>query len=1083
MRSLSTYSNKTFTYYNSIQAKAESIPVNNYYDLIKEHGSSIDSVFGKMNEYIYRQKNPNYVNESYQDIYFDIDEQFAVRDILTSICNQYIESLYRDFCNENEIQITEGFSSVKDMMSKIGSVVKSGSEKVVDGFKKLGEKIQQVKAFLKDVMNNAIKSAKELVNKITEMMISIGTSLAELVKKLGGNDEEAFSEYQQMVEEGFKSEKTAKENVYESIQNMLIGDTAINEEYITEFLGFGKKKDKTPEKENEYDKAAKAKKGGKIANGLKMVGNAGLKILLQMMAYYAVTIVLPAVVTLIAGPLAGAIVETVAKLCWSGRVVYKQVKDMIKTYKSDEYKNSPKWLKVVRWVMFLVSLGFAVNTLGKAVGDAWGIGKKIWEGLADEVLPSDVVTKVTEILNGFYKSITGSNAGGYDKLVETQNKVLTKVVEVAGDGKEASDAAKEKFDTHRNTEFDKNETNNFKHYDDMGQEDLSNKLQDISKAGETSSQGVLNNVTATTVPTPGTTAFAVDGATLGKIGREQFIKEIASKMKVDPSDIDISQVSDIALRDSTNGVAGTFFVVLVKGDATQEFANQAQQAVQSVASGAGISGGGFFHMFSEIANNISPIKKLIELPVNLFKNSFSAFAGIGPIALNYGKKGGFILRLGSGRTGNHKYKIEPMNSKSMTFNELANKYKDKNPSVFEEQQKVVNDNYEALNKAIKELEDKKGSLSKEEKKRLKLMKKQQNKMGEGASEYEVLVFYTKDEFANKTVTGKKSPKIGEAKEEENVENTEKKESNELYPVCFFNPLIMAGGDIAPRSSSKPPRQHMYFAKGILSRWEILSLDGGMGTDDVLEMLTSIMKESLKACYDMAIDLPFTKEGKQYVENDKSMYKGKERMDFGGFTNTELTKIFNDPDSVSDYLSGKYANDNLIGWGKHKYTERTDTDELKQHHEDAVKEYEDIIQNNDKVKEIVDKSDSLKKFLYDDEGKLKDGAVEKLSDTLIRTENSYLNKGKKKSFFSKLKSWFKGEKEESEVSDIDSEDLKQFVLKVASARVKRHKELQTKESYNEDDDNDIFEESPILFETNMMVLERDWDKCFKEIFLS
>ena len=52
------------------------------------------------------------------------------------------------------------------------------------------------------------------------------------------------------------------------------------------------------------------------------------------------------------------------------------------------------------------------------------------------------------------------------------------------------------------------------------------------------------------MPTPGATAFAVDGATLGKIGREEFIKRIASKLNVDPSDIDISQVSDIALRDS-----------------------------------------------------------------------------------------------------------------------------------------------------------------------------------------------------------------------------------------------------------------------------------------------------------------------------------------------------------------------------------------------------------------------------------------------------------------------------------------------------------------------------------------------------
>lgn len=1067
MQSFRSYSNNKFNYYNSIQSVLENSVPSSYEELISKNGANIDSVLYKMNVYNRRQANPNYITESYQDVLFNIDEQFAARDILVTLINQYIESLYSDFCIENEIQIDE---SAKDFLTKIGQAVKTGSEKVTKGFKALGEKIAELKDFIKDVMNKAITSAKELVNRITDLMIKIGSSLQALVKKLGGNDEESFDTFKELINNTLKEEKTAQENVYETLSNKINNSEEITEEYVFELFGnLFKKKNKEEDnssnkKGNEYDDAAKAKAGKNgTSKKLSVLADAGLKIFLQMMAYYAVTVVLPAIVTLIATPLAGAIVEVIAKLAWSSATIYKQVKDMIKTYKSKEYKQMSTAGKVIRWLMFFASLYFAARAGSKAVKD----GAEIIKSLQDktlEVLPSDIVQKLTAKINSFWKLCTGENAPGYDKMVEVQNKTIAEINEIMSSDAKASEEGKSNFDTHKNTEFNKNETNNFDHYDELGQKELSSELKNVANAGEKSSRAVLDNVDKISVSTPGTTAFAVDGATLGKIGRENFIKQIASKLNVNPSDIDISQVSDIALRDSTKGAAGTFFTVIVKGDATSEFSNLAQQAVQDVAKDAGM-GVGYYHLLSKIADIKAP--DITKIPVNIFKNSFAAFAGLLPIANKFTKKGGFKLRLGSGRTGNHLYDIEKVDE--MTFSDVYSKYGSKNEKVFKNMAKIVNDNNKLLEDYKTKLEGLK-KMNSEEKKKHKLITQQLEKMKDGSKDYKLLVFFTKDEFANKEVTKKK--KEEKANEEKN---------DNLYPVAFFNPMILAGGDLAPCSSSKKPRANIYFAKGLFSRWEMLPKDGGMSKEDIVNMFTGLMKESLKACYNMAPDVPCNKDGKKYVENEDSQFKGKERKDFGGFTNTQLTEIFNSPDEVTKYLGGKYATDTFNGGFKHDYSERDDLDYLKSHHDKVIKEYGKIINSDDELKEFLKNSKTLS-YLLDDEDNIKEDELEKISDNLIRVEQNYLKGSEKKSLFDKVKKWLKKDEEEGKdySKDIDPSELKDFAFKLASKWKKYRRKMnklgkdeeQTKESLEEYNDIDF-----TIFDANLEIFENEFPTYF------
>ena len=214
MKSLNKYSTEKFSYINSINSSINQKPIYSFESLISENGSELDSIFYKMNLHNKRIANP-YINESEQDVLFSLEEQFTIRNMFLTICEEYEKTLCIEFCNENNIEIDLDLinESAKDFLNKVGQAIKQGSEKVVDGFKALGEKIQAVKKFVSDVMNKAIKTAKELVNKFIEMMMSLGIAFGELIKKLSdGNDEEYQQEFLGMVETALKDENKAKDN-------------------------------------------------------------------------------------------------------------------------------------------------------------------------------------------------------------------------------------------------------------------------------------------------------------------------------------------------------------------------------------------------------------------------------------------------------------------------------------------------------------------------------------------------------------------------------------------------------------------------------------------------------------------------------------------------------------------------------------------------------------------------------------------------------------------------------------------------------------------------------------------------------
>ena len=1078
MKSLNSYSNEKFSFINSINSSINEKPIYTFESLIANHGADIDSVFRKMNLYNKRLVN-QYINESEQDVLFSIEEQFTIRNMFLTICEEYEKSLCIEFCNENNIDIdfTLINESAKDFLNKIGQAVNQGSEKVVNGFKSLGEKIQAVKKFVNDILSKAIKTAKELVNKFLEMMLTLGIAFGELIKKLSGGDDEKYQEeFQNMISETLKDEHKSKENIYESLA------IEINEGI---FDRFKKKKEDTNDKqgkENVYDQAANAKtkkSTGKIAS----LKDAGIKVIMQIAAYVAVTIVLPAIVTLIAGPLAGAIAEVICKVFWSSRVIYKQVTDMIKKCKSDEFKKQPVWMKAIHWALFFIMMYFSVKTLGNSLSDGWQITKKIFEGAADAILPSSVVQRVTTLLNDFYKFVTGENATGYEAMLAAKDKTLERIIETVSKEKEVSDKGKENFDKHNNNgEFKLSETNDFQHTEDIAGSELKDKMKAIADADDlNTSTKVLNAADQVQISTPGVTAVGIDGATLGKIGRTEYIKQIAELIGVEPSDIDISQVTNTALQKSSNGMAGTFFQVVIKGDATQEMANKVADAVNTVASDAGTSG--WFHMFSKVTDFEDTVKTIIKEPVQVFTNSWS-FGGLGPIALKYvNKYGPFNMRLGSARTGYHVYKVGEDCIDEIAYNEFISKYKEKNPKAISQMGRIISENYKLLEAAEKELSDK-NNLTRKERKKLNNIRERIEAIKDGKAEDKVLVFFTHDKFASEAAQPKKK-RTNEALEyiysdfiNEAEENKEENTSNEKYPLMFFNPIILAGADLARQTKTKGPRASLYYIKGIFTRLEFLPIDGGMSLEQIINMFGDMINESIKSSIKMTADMPCTNDSigersGHWELNKDSVSKGKERDDFGGFTNEEITDILNNPKDATKYLGGQYASDKLIGRkGGHKYSEQSNSEKLKKHHDEVLKQYKDIMDNDKEVKEFIQSHKSLKNILIDKDGKIINKELDKISNNLIRIENNYLGGAKKQSLFRKFRNWLLGEYEEEKPKP---KDLEQLAYLLASKRIKLKKQ---RVSEGLDEFYDL-----IFLEANIDILQREYEKwCNGELVL-
>ena len=180
------------------------------------------------------------------------------------------------------------------------------------------------------------------------------------------------------------------------------------------------------------------------------------------------------------------------------------------------------------------------------------------------------------------------------------------------------------------------------------------------------------------------------------------------------------------------------------------------------------------------------------------------------------------------------------------------------------------------------------------------------------------------------------------------------------------------------------------------------------------------------------------------------------MDFGGFTNEQITKFMNNPENVSDFFGGQHATDKLTG-GKHQYIEQTDTKEREERNKKVKKEFNDLLSNNEKLRNYIkSKCPSIWDVLYDKNGNLDEDEFEKLVPSLMRIENTYLKGEDKHGLLKKITNLFKKEKE------VDPSEVKRLTLYIASLRKKLKKQKV--------DEGLEYDDNLLILEANIEVLE-------------
>ena len=1058
MKSFKEYKKEKQSFVTSLQGYIENPICESVEELMIQHGADMDNVFHKMSLYNYRQRHGSFIHENYSDVSLSIEEQFAVRDFFILTANKYLESLYVEFCNENEIPLNEDLEAikggVKSLVQKGKDALQNISDKAKESFDKLLEKFKAVKEFIDMVKRGAINTAKKLVEMFNNMMLSIGGNLMSLIKKLGGDEKECYAILEKNVENALKDEKSQKENIYESFGNALA-----NNDDLVVLEGIFNRKKKEDKKGNEYDDAANAKPKSKLG----MIGDALWKMLLQMAAYYGVTIILPAIVGLALGPFAAAIVAVVAKVVWASTTLWKQVKSMMQTVKSAEYKAAPKWLKALRWALFIGSIAGSVYTVVTGIKDAYKIIEAIANNAISQVLPDEAVQKCMKTLNEFWKKISGENAPGFDKLLEAENQTWSELSELGEKSKEGQ----ENFEKNNNNgEFNKSETNNFQHNEDIAGSEFRKATEEIANSDAIKGSSAMHKaIEQATGQTDGVTASFIDGATLGKIGRTEYINDIVKQMNqngfnLSPQDIDISQLTNNALRAATDGQAGTVFQLVIKGDATQQMQDALRTAVNIVAQDNGMKAG-FFHMFSKVVDSAA---MTVTHALPLIQGTIAPFAGLFPG--KYFKEGGFRVRLSSKASKGKLYRVASQDDiLEIPYTEFKEKYGDKNPSGVKDIETIIRKNRDELNKLKEEL-DKKSPRTKEDKKLSKAIDKKLKTIVEGAETYKVLVVLGTLE------TKSKSKSKTEGKEA-------KEESNEKIALFTYNPMIMGFIDLAA-GSSKGLRKHPYYVKGMFASLEFLPVDGGMTPDNIVKYFTELAKESIKANFNMVSDLPCIKQDKKWVENKESIYKDKPRKDFGMFTNKEITEIVNNSNKITDYLGGENHESS-----KNITNERKRNQEEAKHHEENVKRKIKAIENDKKLKDFIENEAKTLKGegkLINPDGTVNKDELERVYKPIERIEHNYLTGKKKKGLLTRLKEFFfkksKDEKDQNK-PEYDPKEFLKFAYLLASVEQKYNDKKERNESFE-----DEYEEHNLIYEANMEILENEFMKFIEneETFL-
>lgn len=1039
MKSLQNFKTNNSEFFNSAQGRMEN-PVLIGESLLVQRGSDIDSIFHKLSIYEYRQTHGSFIHESYQNVEFSLNEQFAARDMLINIAESYAQTLCDNFCEE--YGINEGFSwqDIKNGTAKfitnIANTAKELKDQLADGLNELKSKLKDIYEFVKDVTSKAIKSAKELVERFLNMMLKTKKGFNELAETFGEKIDALQEDLNEALENAMKNKSArAKESVYESMGIEIANGARIDEGF---FDMFKKKKkdgdenegsDKKQPKKSEYEDAQGKKK--KTKHELKGWKKIVWGILKQMMISTLVLVIIPGFCTFAWGGAAGMIVATIGKAAMSGYAFIKLVTQIYKTVKGGAFKQAKpiqKGIMILAWAASLYLIAWGAKSLAS---DGAKIFDAFKEGNIDKLVPSEIVQKCAGMFNEFWKMLTGKSSAGYESMMQLVHgeRVATMVEEVVGEEvvtktegqsaeKVASEFAKQGFEKSRTglNWIEKHSLN----------------VENVLK---------MDPKTTVEIAMDGSKDAAWGQKLIGFMQDKNMSGELTNTLNKSLNAVN-SNAGSIATMKITVGDLQT----LIDNDVT-------------------IGNKGIFYVLGTTTKEIVPniTKNITTTVIDAIAGSFVPIIALPDILEEIGQ---FRLRMGSGRTGNDIYTIQEgkKGRKEMTIAELkqevalTKKVADKDGNETEEAvnaaykviEKNINTTYAELKKMKAELEEKK-SLSKDEKKTLKNIDKIMGKMGDSVDNHKCIVFYS-DQIIQTEDT--KEGKVDESLIVEAEDKLQKKDVK-FRAVVAFIPFTMSfidlvdcrsikvgsKDDVSSKTGKKkyfkPARKKPIPFKGLFSSYEFLPMSDGMSEKDIYEMLTKLALYGLQVTYNFSLDKPCYRKmmvGKFKV-NEESKATGK-RPEFSMFTNEEITQLMNDKcKSITDFLGGSHKTDHST---IEKVIANDESGEGKKSKGKNAKErWIEDLQTNEEIIKFIENSKTLKDLISKDGDKIKvnDEMLNELVPFLSRAETNYINDGEKRSLLSRFKKLFG--KEPKDIKDkYDSKELQTFVYKMLDLHKKK-----------------------------------------------
>lgn len=714
--SLQEFQKDHLSYYNGIH-KYDNLPLNEAQFLAND-SRYLDSALNKFESFATMGLNDS-IFEAQNNYYFNINEQLALRDTLYMLVYEYLRGLYYE---ENGINEALSISDIGNWVKEKTKMVK---DKVSKGIDALTEKVKAARDFLKDIMSNAIKTVRDLMDKLTDMMIAVGTSVSKFFEKLGLKPKEQEAQFQIDLKNTAALKDIASKCTFESYAaqiaeyGYILEDNEMNE-------GF---KDWAKEKMQQGKQFAKAAwKGIKNADWKKILSKAFLK----MLVYYVITLVIPIAVGCVAGPPGAAIAEALGKIIWGTYKCFSIIKREIKYLRSGAYKKKSKWGKVWHWFFFLISIGFTAYTAGVGINESV---TKVFKYFADPqhfaLAPSAIVQKGMQLVNKVWKEVLGGkeNIPGVqmlDEMIAKADAAEQSLIDAMNKNAEAQNGRDEFMNGTSHGNVDLSEVNNMEHIRAACGKALQDKLKEFMDAkGMTSWKDVHNWMEQVQLATPGRLCFAVDANTFAKaVARNPFMKKLMS------DDADYTQVWNETMAHAEHFRSGGCAIVSLPQNASPELISKFKETLAAVGQESGVE---TWCTCLSAAAEVGPLPDLIQT----LQTSFLPFGGLGDLWDPVAKNGeGFRVRLGKKGSKKYVYEIGEGGIEEISVKDARSKFQTYNKAAWSQYEKLVNN----INKTLESYQQKLEKDQKDQRESSQIVDQRIEQLKKAMSEYKLIVF-------------------------------------------------------------------------------------------------------------------------------------------------------------------------------------------------------------------------------------------------------------------------------------------------------------------------------------------------------